>query len=86
MGSLGPDYRCPLCGRTGYGGYIPDPLGFGICTESDNDRDCLSRFMDGEDPVDIVSAALKSVLCSHKLAERWICRAATLFLVPDVDG
>ena len=37
MGSVPRDYRCPLCGRTGRGGYIVDwlPLPLAICTEGD---------------------------------------------------
>ena len=27
------DYRCPWCGQVGNGGYVPDPLGYPICTE-----------------------------------------------------
>ena len=33
MGSVGEDYRCPLCGREGAGGYAPDGLNYPICTE-----------------------------------------------------
>ena len=32
MGSVGRDYRCPWCGRTGFGGYAPDRVGYPICT------------------------------------------------------
>ena len=35
MGSVGPNYRCPLCGRTGQGGYIVDGIPFPVCTEGD---------------------------------------------------
>ena len=33
MGSVGEDYRCPLCGREGAGGYAPDALNYPICSE-----------------------------------------------------
>ena len=35
MGSVGPRYRCPWCGRVGNGGYAPDPIGYPICTEGE---------------------------------------------------
>ena len=33
MGSVPDDYKCPLCGRVGNGGYALDGVGFPICTE-----------------------------------------------------
>ena len=36
MGSVGPEYRCPVCGRRGNGGYALDAVGYPVCTESDN--------------------------------------------------
>ena len=35
MGSVPDDYKCPLCGRVGNGGYCLDGVGFPICTEGD---------------------------------------------------
>ena len=35
MGSVPDDYKCPLCGRVGNGGYALDGVGFPICTEGD---------------------------------------------------
>ena len=35
MGSVLDDYKCPLCGRVGNGGYALDGVGFPICTEGD---------------------------------------------------
>ena len=32
MGSVSRDYKCPCCGRVGFGGYAPDSIGFPICT------------------------------------------------------
>ena len=32
MGSVGHDYRCPICGRTGHGGYAFDHVGYPTCT------------------------------------------------------
>ena len=43
MGSVSDSYRCPLCGRTGNGGYHVDGLGIGpICTEGPHA--CLMGF------------------------------------------
>ena len=42
MGSVAEDYRCPLCGRTGMGGYSLDSIGFPICT--DGKHNCLRKF------------------------------------------
>ena len=35
MGSVPDNYKCPLCGRVGNGGYALDGVGFPICTEGD---------------------------------------------------
>ena len=46
MGSVSDSYRCPLCGRTGNGGYHVDGLGIGpICTEGPHA--CLMGLCDG---------------------------------------
>jgi hypothetical protein len=42
MGSVGPAFRCPWCGRIGNGGYAADWIGYPICTEGD--RSCLWHF------------------------------------------
>ena len=42
MGSVSENYRCPLCGRTGMGGYSLDSIGFPICTEGKHN--CLGKF------------------------------------------
>ena len=39
MGSTGPDWRCPWCGRTCRSGYAPDGIGYPIC--SSGNRSCL---------------------------------------------
>ena len=42
MGSVGPSYKCPLCGRTGNGGYALDGIDFPICIGfEDSDWSCL---------------------------------------------
>ena len=45
MGSVGADYKCPLCNRIGNGRYCPDYVGYPICTganEQYKQPDCLS--------------------------------------------
>ena len=32
MGSVGRNYRCPICGRTGNGGYAFDHVGYPTCS------------------------------------------------------
>ena len=45
MGSVTEQYRFPLCGRTGMGGYHVDDLGIGpICTKGD--YACLEGLVD----------------------------------------
>ena len=58
MGSVGPNYRCPLCGRVGNGGYAPDGIDFPICTEGD--FSCL-WFQTGT-ARDIIAKALGKIL------------------------
>ena len=44
MGSVGPDYVCPDCGRVGKGGYALDSLGYPICTiDEDGVESCLTK-------------------------------------------
>ena len=67
MGSVGEDYRCPLCGRTGMGGYSPDWIGFPICTEGDYnclDKVCPSDTSDDATPfaADVVVEALGKII------------------------
>ena len=65
MGSVGDDYRCPLCGRIGNGPYALDTrwigVGYPICTEGDHS--CLQQIMDEHrTPNDIISLAIQGVL------------------------
>ena len=39
MGSVGPNFSCPWCGRVGRGGYAPDWVGYPIC--SSEPHSCL---------------------------------------------
>ena len=62
MGSVGDDYRCPLCGRIGNGGYVLDGVGYPICT--DGDHSCLwyQIMQQHRTPNDIISLAIQGVL------------------------
>ena len=66
MGSVGDNYRCPWCGRTGMGGYSPDRIGVPLCTEGD--YSCLWFTLCGRNCVeaDLKHAALKKIFMSHK--------------------
>ena len=47
MGSVGPDYVCLVCGRTGKGGYHVDGINTGpICTQGATS--CLNSLLDGK--------------------------------------
>ena len=60
MGSVPVDYKCPLCGRKGMGGYAPDGLGYPICTEGD--YSCLwFQFQRERGPRVVRSLALQGV-------------------------
>ena len=62
MGSVGHDYKCPLCGRMGNGGYAVDGIGFPMCTGGD--FSCLwFQFVErGREPRDIIANALGRIL------------------------
>ena len=81
MGSVSGDYKCPLCGRKGNGGYAVDGLLCGpICTEGN--YSCL-RFQLCDQPYhrsaeDIVGTALYK-LVKEKLPKE-VCTNVVLFL------
>ena len=81
MGSVSGDYKCPLCGRKGNGGYALDGLLCGpICTEGN--YSCL-RFQLCDQPYhrsaeDIVGTALYK-LVKEKLPKE-VCTNVVLFL------
>ena len=60
MGSVRQDYKCPLCGRVGNGGYSPDNVGFPICTPGPHN--CLDKATSDITPVGIIRDALEAVL------------------------
>ena len=66
MGSVDRDYKCPLCGRVGNGGYLVDGMSYPVCT--DGDYSCLwHQFYDkGLSPAQIVANALQKVFGKSK--------------------
>jgi len=64
MGSVGEDYKCPLCGRVGNGGYAIDGIGIGpICTDDQAVKFCLDLiFSDKLEPHQILATAFEKVL------------------------
>ncbi len=65
MGSVSEDYKCPLCGRIGNGGYALDSVGYPICTGGE--YACLDRILDKDiSPVQCISAAIQGVLNSSR--------------------
>ena len=68
MGSVSEQYRCPLCGRKGMGGYHVDGLGIGpICTAGD--YACLDGLVDEKwvSVDDFRAQALDIVFCRRNL-------------------
>ena len=65
MGSVSEDYKCPLCGRIGNGGYALDSVGYPICTGGE--YACLDRILDKDiSPVQCISAAIQGILNSGR--------------------
>jgi hypothetical protein len=60
MGSVGDDYRCPLCGRTGMGGYSMDGVNFPVCTAGT--YNCVDKISGGSWPTKIVANGLFAIL------------------------
>ena len=68
MGSVAENYKCPLCGRVGNGGYDVDGLSIGpICTGAKFANSCLDKVSGPHylSPQKIVGKALEKVLCHH---------------------
>ena len=75
MGSVGEDYKCPLCGRVGNGGYVLDGWNVGpICTGVKVRYNCLHLVLDNATPNQIVCKALEKVL-GGELNTRYPCLA-----------
>ena len=61
MGSVGDNYRCPTCGRTGMGGYALDGINYPICTAGNHS--CLWRVLEqGASPTDILAQGLFAII------------------------
>ena len=80
MGSVGNDCRCPLCGRTGMGGYSMDGINFLVCTAGT--YNCMDKISGGSRPTAIVADALFAILgkrmrfsyeCVYEVAD-FLCR------------
>ena len=81
MGSVGGDYKCPLCGRVGNGGYALDGLLCGpICTEGT--YSCL-WFQLLDRPYDRCADDIVATALYKVVKEKWskeICTNVVLFL------
>ena len=68
MGSTGPDFRCPWCGRQGGGGYAPDDIGYPVC--SSGPSSCLwgAYSLRGLDRAGFRLRQLESILCIRPAA------------------
>ena len=63
MGSVDANYKCPLCGRVGNGGYALDGCNVGpICTGEKFQYNCIDRVLDGTAPKDLIGSALEQIL------------------------
>ena len=62
MGSVGPNYKCPLCGRMGNGGYAVETFPFPICTEGDFSCLWFQLVERRREPRDIIANALGRIL------------------------
>ena len=67
MGRVDDDYRCPLCGRVGAGGYAPDTIGYPICTK--DPYSCLDKVIEGKTSPEIVGTSLRRILRNHILTQ-----------------
>ena len=85
MGSFPANWRCPLCGRVGNGGYVID--GFPRATCTDGDYSCLwFQVSDrGLTAGQIYSNALEAVLQQHTLNTPELRRTLIAFLFGDAE-
>jgi len=79
MGSVDDDYKCPLCGRVGNGGYALDGVGFPICTEGD--FSCLwFQVMDhGHWPEQIIGNAIQKIFRPRVRLDPGVCEVIAAF-------
>ena len=67
MGSVGDNFKCPLCGRVGNGGYALDGVGFPVCTEGEFSCLWFQLVDTGLTVTDVRVAALSRVFCNRRL-------------------
>ena len=63
MGSVGKDFKCPLCGRKGHGGYAIDGVDCGpVCSERTalGSPSCMDK-LDEAWPEQIMGQAIKAL-------------------------
>ena len=58
MGSVGNNFKCPICGRTGHGGYAFDHIGYPTCSIC-NFKD--AGIANGVLPAELISQQLFSI-------------------------
>ena len=61
MGSTGPDFVCPWCGRKEVGGYAMDGINYPICSEPDL-YSCLDLVLEGISKNGVRAGALYHIL------------------------
>ena len=77
IGSVGDDYRCPLCGRVGNGGYAVDVIGYTICTEGP--YSCLDKMP--TTPIAIIANSIGVVMRNHRAMSGRVALLVASFLV-----
>ena len=83
MGSVGDNYRCPICGITGMGGYALDGIDVPVCTAGK--YNCLDKLLDKRaSPTVIMAQALFAILgnASRPAFSHEFVNAVAEFLCP----
>ena len=62
MGSVDDNYKCPLCGRKGNGGYALDGIDYPICTRGDFSCLWFQTIQHNRPPKQIVGNAIRAIL------------------------
>ena len=88
MGSVGPHFRCPLCGRIGVGGYSLDWIGYPTC-DFCNMKD--KGLFDGLKPTELRKLQLLTICAKSSswlaliMDLPWAEARITRFLAPAAD-
>ena len=80
MGSVPDDYKCPLCGRVGNGGYAMDGVGFPICTEGDFSCLWFQIMHHGLWPGQIIGNAIRKIFWFKTKLPPNICELIAAFI------